>query len=59
MAKTTSIVNSQAALEFFADVLLIKGIISPVEETAILDATSMSDLDAILDTMYAEVSGDE
>lgn len=59
MSKQQSITNSQAALEFFADVLLIKGIISPQEESAILDAKTIADLDDILESMYAEESGDE
>ena len=51
--------NSAVALEFFAGVLALKGIISPQTEELICDAKTIEDLDEIIDKLVVEVSGDE
>lgn len=53
------ITNSQIALEFFANILALKGLISVDVEEAICNATCIEDLDEIADRLALEVSGDE
>lgn len=51
--------NVSIALEFFANVLALRGLISPDQEEAICEAKCISDLDEVIDAMVLEVSGDE
>jgi len=50
--------NASIALEFFANVLALSGIISPQTEESICSAKSIEDLDEIIDTLALSVSGD-
>ncbi len=51
--------NSAVALEFFANILALRGLISPDVEESICNAVSIKDLDEIIDGLCLEVSGDE
>ena len=53
------ITNSQIALEFFSDVLMLKGIITPEQESRILDAVTISELDDLLEEIASEVKNGE
>lgn len=55
----TPITNSQIALEFFANILTLKGLISVDVEERICEANSVEQLDVIIDELVLEVSGDE
>ena len=50
--------DAPIALEFFANLLVLKGIIDVQTEEEILNASSVEDLDAITDRLALEVSGD-
>lgn len=54
----TPITNSQIALEFFANVLALNGLISVDVEEKICEASSIEELDEIVDELALGVSGD-
>ena len=56
--RETNLGTSAITLEFFAELLLMRGIIDIETEEDILSATSVPDLDKIIDRLAQEVSGD-
>jgi len=55
----TPITNSQVSLEFFANLLALRGLISTDVEERICEAVYVEDLDNIIEDLVLEVSGDE
>lgn len=54
-----SIGNSAVAIKFFADILLMRGIIDIKTNEEILTATTLDDLDEVIDRLAQEASGEE